>query len=252
MNRHDHQASRFSNFLQNLDNLERRRAVQTRGGLVEEEDDGVVNNVGADGNPPPLAAGDSAAALVPDYRPGGGAETQLVYQSLDSELLPRHGHGPREAEFCGEGENFFDGEHGMKEIVLHNVGRDGFEELFSAVEEFAVERDSSVERAGRDSAGESIDKGGLAGAAGAEDGEDLALSSFAGDGVEEELGFWVLGGEERERPREIDAVGEVREGEDERGRAADGGGGGEGLETVVGGGSCRRESPEFFIFFVFL
>ncbi|CAA7392799.1 unnamed protein product [Spirodela intermedia] len=181
---HDHDASPLRDALEHLHHHESGGGVEPRGGLIEEEEDGVVNDVDADGDPPSLTAGDAAVALVADDGLGGAAQAQLP-------------------ELGGEHERLLHGEHGKEEIVLHDVGGDDLEQ--AALQELAR-----------------IDQRRLAGAAGPEDGEDLPFLGLAGDGVEESLG----GGElvlvpplqEGQLLGDLDAVGELREGEHERWR----------------------------------
>eukprot|EP00268_Persea_americana_P052393 TRINITY_DN58613_c0_g1_i1.p3 TRINITY_DN58613_c0_g1~~TRINITY_DN58613_c0_g1_i1.p3 ORF type:complete len:123 (+),score=18.26 TRINITY_DN58613_c0_g1_i1:1566-1934(+) len=122
MNGHDYNASTLGDPLEDFYDHEGARGVQTRSGLVQEEDNRVVDNVYTNRDPAALSAGNSSVPLVADDRPGGSPEAELVDQGLDPGLLLGLGEGPREAELGREHERLLYREHGVEEVVLHNVG----------------------------------------------------------------------------------------------------------------------------------
>lgn len=93
--------------------------------------------------------------------------------------------GRGKTEAGGEGEGFADGEEGEEGIVLSDVRREAAE-LGGAGEGEVVEEE--VAGGQREGAGEDGEEGGLAGAARANDGEDLGRVCSACDVGEERVG----------------------------------------------------------------
>ena len=182
----DDNAAALRDAAKHLDDHERGGGVEPRRGLVEEQEDRVVDDVGADGHPAALPSGHPAVALVADDGVGRGAEAEMVDERLHARALLGRGQRPREAELGGEGERLGDGEHGEQQVVLHDVRGDGLDD--GARERLPVERDGALERVAGDAVGERVDERGLAGAAGAHDGQDLALPRLPGDAVQQRPG----------------------------------------------------------------
>nr|CAB3470549.1 unnamed protein product [Digitaria exilis] len=176
----------------------RRRGVEAGGGLVEEEHAGVAEEGEPDGHAPPLAAGEARGGdpRVRDVRqPEVGEERRDV-------RLGRMRRA-RVEQRRGEREGLGDGEEGERDVRLGHVRREAAEGR--GTERRGVEQQPPVR--GRGACREDVEQRGLAGAAGAHDGEDLTGARRERHVAEDVVRWrqagaaWPEGDETRERAR---------------------------------------------------
>lgn len=160
--------------------------VEAGGGLVQEEQGGFGEELQGDGHPFALAAGEAVDGL-------GGALVEAEF--ADHLVHPPPAFGLRgvlrEAQFGGVHEGAPDGELGVEDVVLRHEPDAAAQFGVVAVEVAAVVEDGPP--VGGAQAGEGAEQGGLAGSAGADDGEQAFGAHGEGHLVEEGLAAAVDG-----------------------------------------------------------
>lgn len=91
-----------------------------------------------------------------------GLEAELVDECLYSALLLRGGQRLQQSKLHEEHHGLFHGEHGVQEVVLHDISRYHLEEL--PIELLIVESDRTLQALPHDVVHKGIDQGGLVGA----------------------------------------------------------------------------------------
>ncbi|RSS62148.1 hypothetical protein EF918_31455 [Streptomyces sp. WAC06614] len=152
--------------------------VQAGGGLVEEQQGGLGQQFQGDGDPLALAAGEAVHGLS-----GALFQAEFADDLVDAGLAFGAGGVLREAEFGGVRQGAADGELGVQDVVLGDQADPAAQFGVVAVEVAAVVEDGAP--VGGTQSGQGAEQGGLAGAAGSDDGEQATGADREGDPVEE-------------------------------------------------------------------
>nr|BAJ92448.1 predicted protein [Hordeum vulgare subsp. vulgare] len=174
---HHGAAPRLGHGPERADDLEGGGAVETGGGLVEHQHGRVTHGLDADGHAATLAAGE-----VLDPGVGDACQREVVDERVDRGGIVRV---RAEAEAGAEVERLAHGEQREEDVALGDVAAEAAQGR--GVDGGAI--DAEVSRrggAGLKAAGEDLEQRGLAGAAGADDGEQLAGAGAAADVAEDE------------------------------------------------------------------